>query len=44
MSNPNTDIVIASAARTPIGSFAGAFANVEAHELGRNAIMAALTR
>lgn len=44
MSNPNTEIVIASAARTPIGSFAGAFANVEAHELGRNAIMAALTR
>ncbi len=44
MSNPNTDIVIASAARTPIGSFAGAFANVEAHELGKAAIVEALIR
>jgi acetyl-CoA C-acetyltransferase len=44
MSNPNMDIVIASAARTPIGSFAGAFANVEAHELGRVAIVEAMAR
>jgi acetyl-CoA C-acetyltransferase len=44
MSNPNIDIVIASAARTPIGSFAGAFANVEAHELGRVAIVEAMAR
>jgi acetyl-CoA C-acetyltransferase len=44
MSNPNTDIVIASAARTPIGSFAGAFGSVEAHELGRTAIVEALLR
>jgi acetyl-CoA C-acetyltransferase len=44
MSNPNTDIVIASAARTPIGSFSGAFATVEAHELGRTAIVEALIR
>jgi acetyl-CoA C-acetyltransferase len=44
MSNLNMDIVIASAARTPIGSFAGAFANVEAHELGRTAIVEALAR
>jgi acetyl-CoA C-acetyltransferase len=44
MSNPNTDIVIASAARTPIGSFAGAFASVEAHELGRVAVVEALAR
>jgi acetyl-CoA C-acetyltransferase len=44
MSNPNTDIVIASAVRTPIGSFAGAFASVEAHELGRTAIVDALER
>jgi acetyl-CoA C-acetyltransferase len=44
MSNPNTDIVIASAARTPIGSFAGAFGTVEAHELGRVAIVEALAR
>jgi acetyl-CoA C-acetyltransferase len=39
-----TDIVIASAARTPVGSFNGAFANVSAHELGRTAIVAALQR
>ena len=44
MSNPQIDIVIASAARTPIGSFAGAFATVEAHELGRTAIVEALLR
>jgi acetyl-CoA C-acetyltransferase len=44
MNNPNMDIVIASAARTPIGSFAGAFANVEAHELGRVAIVEAMAR
>jgi acetyl-CoA C-acetyltransferase len=39
-----TDIVIASAARTPIGSFNGAFAATPAHELGRTAITAALQR
>jgi acetyl-CoA C-acetyltransferase len=39
-----TDIVIASIARTPVGSFNGAFANVPAHELGRVAISAALDR
>jgi acetyl-CoA C-acetyltransferase len=39
-----TDIVIASIARTPVGSFNGAFANVAAHELGRVAITAALER
>jgi acetyl-CoA C-acetyltransferase len=44
MSNPQTDIVIASAARTPIGAFSGAFASVEAHELGRVAITEALAR
>jgi acetyl-CoA C-acetyltransferase len=44
MSNPHTDIVITSAVRTPIGSFAGAFATVEAHELGRTAIVEALAR
>jgi acetyl-CoA C-acetyltransferase len=38
------DVVIVSAARTPVGSFNGAFANVAAHELGRTAIKAALTR
>src|SRR6201999_3449061 len=38
------DVVIVSAARTPVGSFNGAFANVPAHELGRIAIKAALER
>jgi acetyl-CoA C-acetyltransferase len=39
-----TDIVIASAARTAVGSFNGAFANTAAHELGAVAIKAALER
>jgi acetyl-CoA C-acetyltransferase len=38
------DVVIVSAARTPVGAFNGAFANLPAHELGRTAIQAALTR
>ncbi len=38
------DIVIVSAARTPVGSFNGAFASVPAHDLGTIAIRAALTR
>jgi acetyl-CoA C-acetyltransferase len=38
------DIVIVSAARTPVGSFNGAFANLPAHELGKTAIKAALER
>ena len=38
------DVVIVSAARTPVGSFNGAFANVPAHELGKTAILAALQR
>ncbi len=38
------DIVIVSAARTPVGSFNGAFANLPAHELGKAAIQAAMTR
>jgi acetyl-CoA C-acetyltransferase len=37
-------IVIASAARTPVGSFNGAFATVPAHELGAVAISGALER
>jgi acetyl-CoA C-acetyltransferase len=37
-----SDIVIASAARTPVGSFNGAFANTPAHELGAVAIEVAL--
>jgi acetyl-CoA C-acetyltransferase len=38
------DIVIVSAARTPVGSFNGAFANLPAHDLGTIAIKAALER
>ena len=38
------DIVIVSAARTPVGAFNGAFANLPAHELGKTAIRAALER
>jgi acetyl-CoA C-acetyltransferase len=38
------DVVIVSAARTPVGAFNGAFANLPAHELGKAAIQAALTR
>ncbi len=38
------DIVIVSAARTPVGAFNGAFANLPAHELGKAAIGAALER
>src|SRR5690348_10517752 len=37
-------IVIVGAARTPVGSFNGAFANTPAHELGAIAIKAALER
>ncbi len=39
-----TDVVIASAARTPVGSFLGAFANVPAHDLGTAAIEAVIAR
>ncbi|MDW8368858.1 MAG: acetyl-CoA C-acetyltransferase [Geminicoccaceae bacterium] len=39
-----TDIVIVAAARTPIGSFNGAFASLPAHALGKVAIQAALER
>jgi acetyl-CoA C-acetyltransferase len=38
------DIVIVSAARTPVGAFNGAFANLPAHELGKAAIKGALER
>ena len=40
----DTTIVIASAARTPVGSFNGALGSVPAHELGKAAIKAALER
>ncbi len=39
-----TDVVIVAAARTPIGSFNGAFASLPAHALGKVAIQAALER
>lgn len=39
-----TEIVIAAAKRTPVGSFLGAFATTPAHELGRQAIEAALAQ
>jgi acetyl-CoA C-acetyltransferase len=39
-----TDIVIVSAARTPVGSFNGALSSLPAHELGRIAIQAAIAR
>ncbi len=44
MSQDNTTIVIASAARTPVGSFNGSLASLPAHELGKVAIKAALDR
>src|SRR5213592_1974903 len=39
-----TDIVIVSAARTPVGSFNGALSTLPAHELGKIAILAAVER
>jgi acetyl-CoA C-acetyltransferase len=39
-----TNVVIASAGRTAVGSFNGAFANTAAHDLGTVAIKAALER
>ena len=39
-----SDIVIASAARTPVGTFNGAFGSVPAHDLGTVAIKGALER
>ncbi|MDP7101814.1 MAG: acetyl-CoA C-acetyltransferase [Rhodospirillales bacterium] len=38
------EIVIASAARTPVGAFSGAFSNIAAYELGSIAIAEALSR
>ena len=40
----SNDIVIVSAARTAVGSFNGAFADVPAHKLGTEAIKAAIGR
>ena len=38
------DVVIVAGARTPVGSFNGAFATMPAHQLGRVVIEAALKR
>ncbi len=43
MKNP-TDVVIASAARTPVGAFNGSLGSLPASELGRTVISAALDR
>lgn len=40
----SSSIVVASAARTPVGSFNGAFANTPAHELGAVAVREVLAR
>jgi acetyl-CoA C-acetyltransferase len=40
----STDVVIVSAARTAVGSFSGAFSNIQAHELGAAVVKAALAR
>ena len=39
-----SDVAIVAAARTPVGSFNGAFATVPAHELGKTVIREALRR
>ncbi len=44
MSTDATTVVIASAARTPVGSFNGSLASMPAHDLGKVAILAALSR
>ncbi len=44
MSNDNDIIVIASAARTPVGSFGGSLASLPAHDLGKVAIQAVMER
>ena len=39
-----TNIVIVSAARTAVGSFAGAFSNIPAHDLGSSVLQAVVNR
>ena len=39
-----TNVVIASAARTPVGSFTGAFENTPAHDLGTTVLEALVER
>ena len=44
VTSPVTNVVIASAARTPIGAFNGALSSLQAHVLGETAIREALKR
>ena len=44
MAHNGTDVVITSAARTPVGAFGGALSKLTAHELGKAAIVEALKR
>jgi acetyl-CoA C-acetyltransferase len=44
MSKDQSTVVIAAAARTPVGSFNGSLASLPAHELGKIAIRSALDR
>jgi acetyl-CoA C-acetyltransferase len=44
MANSDTEVVIVSAARTPVGSFNGTLSSVPANYLGQTAIRAALER
>ena len=39
-----TNVVIVSAARTPVGSFSGSFANTPAHDLGASVLQAVVER
>ncbi len=39
-----TNVVIASAARTAVGSFSGAFASTPAHDLGSAVLQAVVAR
>ena len=44
MGDASKTVVIASAARTPVGSFSGSLSSVPAHDLGATAIKAAMER
>ncbi|HVT51970.1 MAG TPA: acetyl-CoA C-acetyltransferase [Dongiaceae bacterium] len=44
MAQNGADVVITSAARTPVGSFGGALSKLPAHQLGKAAIVEALKR
>ncbi len=44
MAQNGQDVVITSAARTPVGAFNGALSKLTAHELGKAAIVEVLKR